>query len=61
MRALAWWRCGFREPRLEQAWQQRFCGDQAALDSAISLQALLFPSMVARMVRATQAGGLPLL
>lgn len=48
---LAAWGCSFPERRLERAWQQKFCSDQAALDSAISLQTLLFPSMVARVVR----------
>lgn len=39
----------FPEPQ-EGEWLRKFTADQAGLDAAVSLQTLLFPSLVARLV-----------
>lgn len=42
----------FGDKRQERQWEVKFAADQAGLDAAVSLQTLLFPSLVARTVRA---------
>ncbi|PRW32615.1 hypothetical protein C2E21_8250 [Chlorella sorokiniana] len=50
----------FAEPQ-EGEWLRKFTADQAGLDAAVSLQTLLFPSLVARLLwdqaRSSAAGG----
>ncbi len=47
----AWPSARFPEPQ-EGEWLRKFTADQAGLDAAVSLQTLLFPSLVARLVSA---------
>lgn len=42
----------FADSRQERRWEQKQAADQAGLDAAVSIQTLLFPSLVARTVRA---------
>lgn len=44
----SWTWLAFKDPRQEARWQLKFAADQARLDTAFSLQTLLFPGLVAR-------------
>lgn len=53
LRASAWAAPSARFPDPQEGeWHRKFTGDQAGLDVAVSLQTLLFPSLVARLVSA---------
>lgn len=56
LRASAWAAPSARFPDPQEGeWHRKFTGDQAGLDVAVSLQTLLFPSLVARLVSAQPA------
>ena len=42
---------GWRHAALEQAWDAHYARRQAALDAAVGLQSLLFPSLLVHEVR----------
>ncbi|KAL4421438.1 hypothetical protein ABPG75_010729 [Micractinium tetrahymenae] len=54
----------FADRRQERWWEQKQAADQAGLDAAVSIQTLLFPSLVARtlwdQLTSSAGGGLPL-
>ncbi len=51
----------FSDSRQERQWEQKQAADQAGLDAAVSIQTLLFPSLVARTVGLWQTTRLGLL